>query len=182
MGLPQWSERSFELAGALLELASQKFANPHLSDEGKLRASRLMAGCSWSKRVMETVASNKLSGVIRRSFRNPSEKLIAKASRNRLHSVWFVLHWLTEGNPHEWRDVLATSGLSGGASEETWGKLSAELGEIVIFASGNLAQVGARHLYVISESPESNQLLGQLWKASKSSRGARDFFRTERNV
>ena len=71
--------------------------------------------------------------------------------------------------------MIATPGFSGRASEEPRNKFFAELGEIVGVAPGNLAQVGARHLHVISGSPESNQLLRQLWKAAESPRGARDF-------
>ena len=69
---------------------------------------------------------------------------------------------------------MATAGLSGGASEGDWNKFFGELGGMVICVRGDLARVGARHLCVISENLESNQLLGQLWKAAGSPWGATD--------
>ena len=75
---------------------------------------------------------------------------------------------------HTWRNLIATAGLSGRASEEQWRKLLAELKEILIFTRGDLAELGKVQLHIVPEGPQSNRLLGQLWRAAKVAGGAKE--------
>ena len=70
MELSVGDECSFEIAVLFFESASQRLGNPQLSNEGKLKALRLMAGRCWSKRATRKVAPNELTCIIQRAIRN----------------------------------------------------------------------------------------------------------------
>ena len=69
-----------------------------------------------------------------------------------------------------WWNLIATPGLSGGASEGGRGKLSEALREMLMCPSEDLAQVGAGKLRLISEDHDSNRLIGQPWGAVQVSK------------
>ena len=78
------------------------------------------------------------------------------------------------GIAHKWRNLDATAGLIGRASEEPWRNCFEELKEIRIFAPSDPEELGKDQHLIVTEDPQSNRLLGQLWRAAKAAGGARD--------
>ena len=70
--------------------------------------------------------------------------------------------------------MIATAGLGGRAAEERWNKFFEEINEFLIFAPSDLAVLGKDQLRIVSDDPDSNRLLGQLWRAAKVASGAKD--------
>ena len=70
--------------------------------------------------------------------------------------------------------MTATTGLGGRASEEQWGNLFEELNDILILSPSDLAELGEDQLHIVSDDPDSNRLLGQLWRAAKVASGPKD--------
>ena len=93
----------------------------------------------------------------------------------RFRRLRFAPPELSIEDPHKWWNLVATAGLSGRVSGEDWNKLFAELGELLIFAPNDLAKLRADQLHIVSDSEESNRLLGQLWTAVQASGDAKDF-------
>ena len=174
--LSRWEELSGELAAFLLCNLSQKLANPNLRNDERLQALELAAGFSQSKKTMRRASTPDLSAKIQRASRNPGAQELATQIRASLQAVCFAPPQLFIGNAHKWRNLFATSGIGGGASDDTRNKLFEELRELLIFSPGDLAQLRARRLPLISENPESIRLLGQLRRAVKVAEGATDLF------
>ena len=108
-------------------------------------------------------------------MRHPTTKWLAEHLRASLHAVWSLPQQLSVENPHRWRNLVAASGLSGRASEDTWSKLLGELHGMLICPPGDLAQSGVHQFHLISGNPESNRLSGQLRGAVRLPGGATDF-------
>ena len=64
--------------------------------------------------------------------------------------------------------------MGGRASEEKWEQLSKELNDVLIFSPIDLSGLGKDRLHIVSKDPDSNRLLGQLWRAAKVASGSRD--------
>ena len=124
---------------------------------------------------MRAVGSAKFSAITRRAFGNPCAGEPAKALKVRLRRLPFASPELSGEDPHKWRGLIATAGLSGRASEESRNKLVAELGELLICAPRDLAGLEADQLHIVSDNAESNRLLGQLWRAAEASGDIGDF-------
>ena len=70
--------------------------------------------------------------------------------------------------------MIATTGVGGRASEEQWNKLFEELSDILISAPEYLAELGKDRLHIVSDDPDSNRLIGQLWRAAKVPGGGKE--------
>ena len=86
----------------------------------------LVLGFQWAKNSIKAAGAAKISGLAQRGSRLSCTEYLAKKWRPRLHKLWFAPPELMVEKPHKWWNVIATSGLSGRASEEQWGKLFEE--------------------------------------------------------
>ena len=78
-----------KLAVSLVELASQKVANPQTSNEGGIEG----AEANGSLHLVEELAEKLLlTGPLAayRAIRDLRAKLLARGLRNKFHSVWFA--------------------------------------------------------------------------------------------
>ena len=98
---------------------------------------------------------------------------IAKKWRACLHKLWLALPELRVEEPRKWWNLIAAAGSGGRSSEEQWDKLFGELDDVLIFTPNDLADFGKDQLHILPGDPDSNRLLGQLWRAVKVSNGAR---------
>ena len=167
-------ECGLELAGHFAGEAPGKLANRRINGEAKLKFLRYFAGFSWNGKAMSAVGSATLSATPQRAVRNPRARELARDLKVRLHRIWFAPLGLSVRDPHEWQNLIATSGLSGRASEEDWGNLFTELSKLPFFVLRDLAELGAAQLHIVSDSAEPNRLLGQVWTAVKASGDADD--------
>ena len=145
MELLQGGQVSLELTVRLVDNASQKPANHQLKNEEKWGVTMLTAGFGWSQNATRRVKSGNFSAIARRAFRNPRIRELRKALRGTLHPVWSGPPELSVGNPHRWRDVISTPGLSNRASGESSNKLFSEVSEMVIFPRSRSAPRYSRH-------------------------------------
>ena len=76
--------------------------------------------------------------------------------------------------PRKWWNLIAAAGLGGRDSEERRKKLFEELNDILIFSPTDLAETGKDQIHIVSDDPDSNRLLGQLWRAVKVASGSKD--------
>ena len=170
----EWEKYSFELAKALVTDASRAIANDNASLLQKTRAMQLVLGFHWAKKSIKAAGAAKISGLAQRAMRLSCAKDLARKWRTWLHKLWFAPPELSVEHPHKWWNVIATTGLGGRASEEQWNKLFEELNEILIFSPDDLSELGKDQLHIVSDDPDSNRLLGQLWRAVKVSRGGKE--------
>ena len=118
MGLSEWEGYSFELARTSVTDASRCVANANTSLRQKTRAMELVLGFYWTKKSNKAVGAAAISGLAQRAMRLNSAKDLAGKWRARLHKLWFAPPELSVENPHKWWNIIATTGLSGRASEE----------------------------------------------------------------
>ena len=165
---------SFLLAKTLVADASRCLANANASTQEKSRAMELVLGFNWTKKSISATRAASISGLAQRASRLNCTKDLARKWRAWLHKLWFAPPELSVENPHKWWNIIATTGLGGRASEEQWSKLFAELNEILIFSPDDLSELRQDQLHIVSDDPVSNRLLGQLWRAVKTSGGAKE--------
>ena len=165
---------SFELARTLVSDASRCVANANTSLQQKSRAMELVLGFNWTKKSIKAIGAARISGLAQRATRLNCTKDLARKWRAWLHKLWFAPPELSVDHPHEWWNIIATTGLGGRASEEQWTKLFAELNEILIFSPDDLSELRKDQLHIVSDDPDSNRLLGQLWRAAKTAGGAKE--------
>ena len=170
----EWEKYSFVLARTLVIDASRAIANEHTSLEKKRPAIELVLGFRWAKKAIEAVGAAKISGLAQRASRLNCTKELARKWRAWLHKLWFAPPELAVEHPHKWWNTIATTGLASRASEEQWNKLFEELNGILLFAPGDLAELGKDQLHIVSDDPDSNRLLGQLWRAVRVSGGGKE--------
>ena len=170
----EWEKYSFGLAKALVSDASKLIANANVSLDQKTRAMELVLGFNWTKKSIQAVGAAHISGLAQRAMRLNCTKDLARKWRSWLHKLWFAPPELAVEQPHKWWNVIATTGLSGRASEEQWTKLFEELNEILIFSPDDLMELRKDQLHIVSDDPDSNRLLGQLWRAVKVAGGAKE--------
>ena len=101
-------------------------------------------------------------------------KEFAKKWRAWLHKLWFAPPDLMAEQPRKWWNLIATAGLGGRASEKQRNRFFEELNDILIFAPNDPAELGMDQLHIVSDDPDSNRPLGQLWRAAEASNGAKD--------
>ena len=123
MDLSEWEGYSFELARALVSDASRCIANADTSLRQKSRAMELVLGFNWTKKSIRAVGAARISGLAQRAMRLNCTKDLARKWRAWLHKLWFAPPELSVEHPHKWRNVIATTGLGGRASEEQWTQL-----------------------------------------------------------
>ena len=164
----RWGQFSFELAIYLVDNAPRNLANHQLANAGMSGAMRLTAGFGWNKKPTRHVKSDRLSVITQRAARGPETEEPREALRSRLHAKWFAPPELPVGNPSKWRNLIATSGLSSRAPEDASNKPFSELGEMLIFAPDDLAEIGAHQLQIIPDNQESHRLPGKLRRAVKA--------------
>ena len=165
---------SVELARTLVSDASRCVANANTSLQQKSRAMELVLGFNWAKKSIKAIGAARISGLAQRATRLNCTKDLARKWRAWLHKLWFAPPELSVEHPHKWWSIIATTGLGGRASEEQWAKLFAELNEILIFAPDDLSELRKDQLHIVSDDPDSNRLLGQLWRAVKTAGGAKE--------
>ena len=175
MELRDWGECSVELASFSADQASGNLASRRVNNEQKLKPLRHVTGFSWNRKVTRADGSGKLSAITQRAVINRRAKDLAKALKMRLRRLWRAPPDLSIEDPHKWWNLIATAGLSGRASEEAWDKLFAELSELLISVLSDLAELGADQLRIVSDSEESNRLLGRLGRAAQASGDSKDF-------
>ena len=100
---------------------------------------------------------------------------LAKALETRFHGPWFALPALSIEDPHKRWDLIATAGFSGRASEAGWGERIAEQSELLLCFPSDLAELSGDQPHRVSDSEESNRLLGQLWRAAEATGDSMDF-------
>ena len=135
---------------------------------------RLAMGFQRTKEAIRGVGAARISVAAQRAIRYPRAKDLPIMWRAWLRRMRFAPPELSAADPQKWRNLIATAGLSGGASEEQWRKLLGELKEILILAPSDLAELGEHQLHIVSEDPQSNRLLGQLWRAAEVAGGAEE--------
>ena len=143
MEMCDWEERSVGLARFLVAQATADLDGRRVNNAEKLKSLRHVAGFSWNRKVVRAVGSRELSAITRRAVINSRTKEFARALKVRSRRIWFAPPELSVVGPHEWWNLIATSGHSGRASEEAWARLFTELNELLILAPSDLAELGA---------------------------------------
>ena len=134
----------------------------------------LTLGPHWTKKAIRAVGAAKISGLAQRAMRLSHARQLSKKWRAWLRKLWFAPPGLQVEEPRKWWNLIAATGLGGRAPDEQRNKLFGELNDILIFAPSDLAELGKDQLHIVSDDPDSNRLLGQLWGAVKVSNGAKD--------
>lgn len=127
-----------------------------------MRASRLVIGFQWAEKAIRSVGASRILAAAQRAMRYPHTKDITRKWRAWFRRIWFAPPELSAEDPRKWRNLAATAGLGGRASEGQRGKLFEDLKEILIFVPSDLAELGKDQLHKASEGPHSYRLLGQL--------------------
>ena len=157
-----------------MDAASRVLSDAHLSPEDMTRAMRLAAGFQPPKKAIRRVVAAGISAAAQRATRCPREKDLARNWRAWLQRIWSAPPELSAEDPRNWRNLVSTAVLGGSASEERRKKLFEELREILMFAPSDIAELGKYQAYIVTEDPQSNCVLGQLWRAVKVAGGAKD--------
>ena len=152
-----WELRGGGLASFVADRASADLASHHLTRQGESRSFRRMAGVGSDKSFMRAVGPNRLFAVIQRAVVNRDTKQLAQALKLRLRRIWLPPPELAGEERHRWRNLIATAGLSGRASNEARSRLFTELNEILIFISSDLAELRADQLHIVSEHGGSSE-------------------------
>ena len=140
-----------------------------------LQALGTLAGLDWGQAAMRKVAGRTPWGTIRRASWNLMTKKPATAVSGTLRSIWRAHPRMSTGNPHKWRNLIATAGLASREPGDCWGKLLVQPIEMRIFAPEDSNQSEAGHLHLITECPETSHPLGQPRRSSNISGGEAAF-------
>ena len=87
-----------------------------------------------------------------------------------LRRTWYTPPETPVEDPHKWRNLIATSGLGGRASEKAWSRLFFGASRAADLCSRRFGRAGSW-----ADHEESNRLLGQLWWGVKAFGGVKNF-------
>ena len=113
----KWGGCKRKGARFLFRLTSAELPNRNTSDGERLLALQPFAGFAWGRPAMRAAGPNEPAGIIQSSLRLHATAELAKKPRGNLHEVWRAPPYLTAQDPHPWRDLIASAGLSGTATE-----------------------------------------------------------------
>ena len=161
-----WEGCSVELASFLVDRASADLASHRLTP---------LEQFSLNKKIARAVSLNKEFRDYAESS-NQSKYIRACDSSNSAQILYLVCAaGAFRRDPHKWRNLFATSGLSGRASEEAWNRLFSAPTGLPIFARSDLAELAAGQLHIACDTGEPNPFSGQPWRADKASGHAKNF-------